>query len=60
MAVLVAFVGVAQVGVRVDLHHAEILHAGIEVALDHAPGHRVLAAEDNRDFPESKNFLHCF
>ena len=37
MAERIALVAVAQIRMRVDLHHAEVADAGVEVAADDAP-----------------------
>src|SRR6185503_4538203 len=58
VAVFLAFVGIAQVGMRVDLHDAEVLHAGVEVALDDAPGDGVLAAEHDGHFFQFQYFSY--
>jgi hypothetical protein len=41
----IALVAVPQVGVGVDLDHAEVAHARVEIPANDAPGDGVLAAE---------------
>src|SRR5690606_25560977 len=47
-APLVAVVAVAQIGLRVDLDHAEVFDTGIEQALDHAVSNQAVATEADR------------